>query len=893
MGVAFRASTRIVLQPRSQARGVTRRFTLFIVAGFLLLPPGAPSGSNFPGINFARDAIAAVHVDRHPLPTDPGDPALDGRVNVEEDGFHVPRAVAREWSFRQAQRIDSAASFFANGLPDPEHPATPHLALEALPPPARARGGAPGAEMPGEGAAPVSPGGEASPAAFDQGVDEVKRGDALVGADGGPVRPITAQQAFASLDLMEARLRLHHAGGPPALFPVLERPGAARDAVDDPATSSGIRWRGDGSASTPAGPRSLGNGACGGDESPAAAGVCAAEPDRDAPPAQDGHSTPPGVPAERLGFHGAGGALKGFLRVTYVPLSAVKELAFQGDDALRLEEVREAREERERDMRDLFRAERIRALEAQAVPKFVTQQLTIARGEPSPQIQFVMNRTPMTVREPVASLLAGDQLVSVNGVGVLDKGQGEIIQLIRGASFPKTLAWRRPAPDSPEDIRAQLGMMRVTGPRIARRCVPFRIARFALPEAARAATDCAERPLILLSDRTACRSAVAKPFSPAPVEGSVVLVSRGFCRIADKVKRLQEAGARAVVVIDAAEQRRGAGRRGSDADDGGLEQIKGNAWTREEGRAATLMISGRDGDFLERVAATIEAAQQRRRHGEANHPALRVVLGHPGLCPIPDSGGSKSNGRRSQKEEAGGGSDAEAEAERPKAEGCPWPETTPFRLDDASNQALWQQSVDASRFGAFVGLGGPVGAPRDPARPTPREALVGGTLLAWSGGPGPRHAVEVPYRLAWFGRRPPRGVLRVVVARADRHGCKRLPEMNTVRPPAGSRGAAVVVAQGRCAFEHKAATAKQHRATVVIVVGAAEGAPAFRMPLSDLSKQQAATGGLRIDAAALMVTAEDGARLSAAIDALREGNGRGGFDASGAGALVRIFPADP
>ena len=153
---------------------------------------------------------------------------------------------------------------------------------------------------------------------------------------------------------------------------------------------------------------------------------------------------------------------------------------------------------------------------------------------------FVADKAPCTIQVVVHPVLIGDELVSVNGIDVLDASPTKLVDILSSKEVKgkaRTMAWRRrkPRPDRPH-----YGRLQVVRPRVVAKCYTMRKALFGAYIPA-----CAEYKLAVSDPLTAC-----DPVNRERVEGKVALVMRGHCTYKEKLLNLQRAGAAGGIVIN-------------------------------------------------------------------------------------------------------------------------------------------------------------------------------------------------------------------------------------------------------------------------------------------------------------------------------------------------------
>ena len=236
----------------------------------------------------------------------------------------------------------------------------------------------------------------------------------------------------------------------------------------------------------------------------------------------------PGMPYE----------IDGFVRVEVVHPRQMKIVPSTAERAAALAEHRRlAKLEQERVQR-LAKIAELEAAQANADTYLLFTSTYPAHGQMG--LFFVPDKAPCTIQVSVHPVVIGDELVSVNGIDVLDAPPTKLVEVlsskeVRGKS--RTMAWRRrkPLPDRPH-----YGRLQVVRPQVVAKCYTMRKALFGTYT-----PDCGEYKLAVSDPLTAC-----DPVNRERVEGKVALVARGLCTYEEKLLNLQRAGAVGGIVIN-------------------------------------------------------------------------------------------------------------------------------------------------------------------------------------------------------------------------------------------------------------------------------------------------------------------------------------------------------
>lgn len=261
------------------------------------------------------------------------------------------------------------------------------------------------------------------------------------------------------------------------------------------------------------------------------------------------------------------------------------------------------------------------------------------------------------------------------------------------------------------------------------------------------------------------------------VNGSAVLVQRGYCSFGDKVKYAQHANAGVLIIVN---------------DNFELLSIPGNRRLLNETKIPVLMISSKDGSFLMSVIDTLHDA-----HKQGHEVASPVVrFGDPEICRYPRE------------------DDESVKQDSNKHVRCRPVKELTFSLDQKSHMIMFPKTR-RPKWHIFGDVPKPVIKSN-----VGKLSYLGGKMQLWNG----RDNILIPYLIAKFGFQVPTEPRGLIVAKIDKTGCKNLQEvkMKNLEKPF------VLVERGVCQFTQKAQVGEKFGASVVIVLSHDDNL--FRLP---------------------------------------------------------------
>ena len=442
-------------------------------------------------------------------------------------------------------------------------------------------------------------------------------------------------------------------------------------------------------------------------------------------------------------------------------------------------------------------------------------------------LHFIPNKSPCTIQVVVHPVVMGDELVSVNGIDVMEMTPTELVQVLASKAVygkPRTLAWRR---RKPKPKQPYYGRLQVLNPSVVARCYVMRKALFGaqIPE-------CGEYALAVSDPLHAC-----DPVRRDRVEGKVVLVMRGQCTYKEKLINLENAGAAAGIVINV-------GSGGGD-----LMRMPHIAGGVQNVTIPAMMIGAIDGTLLKTVVEMAAGLTKKTKGGfmvaegddddDANADGapgdggadggrtgeVTVRLGDQGICGYAASREDNVDGEDAAAAgtEEGAAAAAAAKRESDVLDGdiaCPGG----FPTEGSPLVEMDESGIVKSRWITQLKTGmKPV--PYNPKLmalqkvPKRGEALVFATI--WNG----TFDVEIEGAVSSYGVLPPKRQATRLIKADPFAGCGGL------RNAADVPGSIVLMVRGECQFADKSRYAQKAGAVGMMLVDAKPGNYKFRMPV--------------------------------------------------------------